>query len=315
MRAFTLVRTLFLIEMVWCATLEVGSGKTFTTIADAYAKAIEGDTIMISPGTYNEKLTIDKDNITMKGSTSPSMDPAGNMVTITAATYAKDVKDNDASATLLITANNFSLYNINVANTAGNDSQAVALSTKGTSCGFYACSITGYQDTLYAHDGSSFFGSCYVEGAVDFVFGIMGQAWLQGCKVAVLKKKGTVTAQGRTSGGTGGEIVFDRAKITTGPTAASSAKGTNFLGRPLGDFSQTVFQNSDLGGVIAPAGWEVFRDGQDTSKVLAAEFQNTNADGTRVGFASMLDAEVKIEAVLPGYENWVDMRFVGVSAP
>lgn len=52
---------------------------------------------MVSAGTYKEKLTIDKDNITMKGPTFLSMDPAGNMVTITAATYAKDVKNNDAS--------------------------------------------------------------------------------------------------------------------------------------------------------------------------------------------------------------------------
>ncbi|KAH6711411.1 putative pectinesterase [Leptodontidium sp. MPI-SDFR-AT-0119] len=281
----------------------------------AYAKAAEGDTIMVSAGTYKEKLTIDKDNITMKGPTFLSMDPAGNMVTITAATYAKDVKNNDASATLLVTANNFALYNIDVTNTAGTVGQAVALSVKGTECGFYACSIMGYQDTLYAHSGSSFYGLCYVEGGVDFVFGITGQAWLQGCKVAVLKEKGTVTAQGRTSAGTMGEIVFDKAKITTGPTASSGAKGTNFLGRPLGNFSQTVFQNSDLGGVIAPEGWEVFKAGQDTSNVLAAEFKNTNADGTRVAFASMLDAAVKIEAILPGYKKWVDKNFVGVSAP
>lgn len=51
-------------------------------------------------------------------------------------------------------------------------------------------------------------------------------------------------------------ILLNYRKITTGPTASSGAKGTNFLGRPLGNFSQTVFQNSDLGGVIAPEGWE-----------------------------------------------------------
>ncbi|KAG4420897.1 hypothetical protein IFR04_005981 [Cadophora malorum] len=317
MRAFTFVQTLLLLSRtVWCATtLEVGSGKTFTTIADAYAKAVEGDTIMVFPGTYSEKLTIDKDNITMKGSTFPSMDPTANKATITAATYAKDVKNNDASATVLVTGNNFALYNINIANTAGTASQAIALSVKGTENGFYASSITGFQDTLYAHSGSSFYGSCYVEGGVDFVFGITGQAWLQGCKIGVLKEKGTITAQGRTSAGDMGEIVFDKAKITTGATAASTAKGTNFLGRPYGNFSQTVIQNSDLGGVIAPEGWEVFREGQDTSNVLAAEFKNTNGDGTRVGFASMLDAPVKIESILPGYKKWVDMNFVGVSAP
>jgi len=29
----------------------------------------------------------------------------------------------------------------------------------------------------------------------------------------------------------------------------------------------------------------------------------------------MLDAPVKIESILPGYKKWVDMNFVGVSAP
>ena len=29
----------------------------------------------------------------------------------------------------------------------------------------------------------------------------------------------------------------------------------------------------------------------------------------------MLDAPVKIESILPGYKKWVDMSFVGVSAP
>ncbi len=52
-------------------------------------------------------------------------------------------------------------------------------------------------------------------------------------------------------------------KITTGATAASTAKGTNFLGRPYGNFSQTVIQNSDLGGVIAPEGWEGMFDKVD----------------------------------------------------
>lgn len=188
---------------------------------------------MVSPGTYKEKLVIEKNNITMKGSEFPSTDPKGNKVTITAATYAKDVKNNDASgssppslptlcfrdtdivqppATLQVNGNKFALYNINIANTAGTASQAVALSVKGTECGFYASSITGFQDTLYAHAGSSFYGNCYVEGGVDFVFGITGQAWLQGCTLAVLKEKGTVTAQGRTGEGSG-EIVFDKAYV------------------------------------------------------------------------------------------------------
>ncbi|KAL2063483.1 hypothetical protein VTL71DRAFT_5288 [Oculimacula yallundae] len=318
MRILSCVNGLLWVNTVWCATLEVGSGKNFTTITDAYTQAAEGDTILLSAGTYNEKLEIKKNNITMKGPTFPSMDPAANQATITAATFARDVKNNDASATLLVTGSSFSLYNINIANTAGsgNDSQAVALSNKGCQNAFYAASVLGYQDTLYAHSGTSFYGSCYVEGAVDFVFGIDGQAWFQGTKLAVLKKKGTVTAQGRTKEGMG-MIVFDSAKIIAGPTAELGSAGTNFLGRPLGNYSQTVFQNCNLGGVIAAEGWEEFRKGQDTTNVLAGEFANSvmNMNGTRVAFASMLSKAVPMGDVLPGYQSWVDERFLGVGAP
>ncbi|CZT46921.1 uncharacterized protein RSE6_07434 [Rhynchosporium secalis] len=318
MRTSILVNGLVCVNTVWCATLEVGSGKTYATIADALAKAAEGDTISLAAGTYKEKLTIVKNNITMKGPTFPSLDPAGNKATITAATYSKDVKGNDGSATLLVTGSRFSLYNINIANTAGNDSQAVTLAIKGSQNAFYASNILGYQDTLYAHEGSSFYGSCHVEGAVDFVFGISGQAWLQGCKIAVLKPKGTITAQGRTSADSTGYIVLDKAKIVTGPSAAPNTKGTNFLGRPYGDFSRTVFQNSDLGGVIVSEGWEPFSPGQNTRQVLAAEFNNANANngnGTRVSFASKASKAVDIGEILPDHQKWVNPKFLGVSAP
>ncbi|CZT09440.1 uncharacterized protein RAG0_14211 [Rhynchosporium agropyri] len=347
MRASILVNGLVCVNTVWCATLEVGSGKTYATIADALAKAAEGDTISLAAGTYKEKLTIAKNNITMKGPTFPSLDPAGNKATITAATYSKDVKGNDGS----VTGSRFSLYNINIANTAGNDSQAVTLAIKGSQNAFYASNILGYQDTLYAHEGSSFYGSCYVEGAVDFVFGISGQAWLQGCKIAVLKPKGTITAQGRTSADSTGYIVLDKAKIVTGPSAAPNTKGKNFLGRPYGDFSRTVFQNSDLGGVIVSEGWErqsflsiprhlttvllvavffrldfadgvllstAFSPGQNTRQVLAAEFNNANANngnGTRVSFASKASKAVDIGEILPDHQKWVNPKFLGVSAP
>jgi pectinesterase len=103
------------------------------------------------------------------------------------------------------------MYNINIKNSAGDASQAVALSTRGTDMGFYGCSFLGWQDTLYTHIGSQFFGRCYIEGAVDFIFGITGNSWFQGCKLAVLKAEGTITAQGRTSSSTTGFYVFNEA--------------------------------------------------------------------------------------------------------
>jgi pectinesterase len=110
-----------------------------------------------------------------------------------------------------MSGNNFKMYNINIQNSAGDASQAVALSTRGTEMGFYACSFLGWQDTLYTHIGSQFFGRCYIEGAVDFIFGITGNSWFQGCTLAVLKAEGTITAQGRTSSSTTGFYVFNEA--------------------------------------------------------------------------------------------------------
>lgn len=114
-------------------------------------------------------------------------------------------------ATLLVNANNFKMYNMNIVNSAGTTSQAVALSINGFYAGIYACTLTGYQDTLYTHSGSQFFSRCYIVGATDFIFGITGNSWFQGCTLGVLRPGTWITAQGRTSASTAGYYVFDKA--------------------------------------------------------------------------------------------------------
>jgi len=115
------------------------------------------------------------------------------------------------SATVLVSGTNFKAYNVNITNSAGTKSQAVALSATGTNQGFYACGLKAWQDTLYSHIGTQFFSRCYIEGAVDFVFGITGQSWYQGCTIGIMRAAGTITAQGRTSSSTTGYFVFDKA--------------------------------------------------------------------------------------------------------
>lgn len=36
---------------------------------------------------------------------------------------------------------------------------------------FHRCSFIGYQDTLCDYAGRHFFGDCWIEGAVDYIFG------------------------------------------------------------------------------------------------------------------------------------------------
>lgn len=168
------------------ATLNVGSGQTYNTITAAYNAASSGDTIVVYPGTYSEKLSITKSSITIKGSTYPSLNPSSNEAVMTYATYASASGSDDSSATLLVSGANFKMYNMNITNTAGTGGQAVALSATGTSQGFYACALKGYQDTLYSHTGTQYFSRCYIEGAIDFIFGRTGQSWYQGVSVEIV---------------------------------------------------------------------------------------------------------------------------------
>lgn len=66
---------------------------------------------------------------------------------------------------------------MNIQNDAGQSAQAIALSTGGNYQSFYASSLLGWQDTAYVHTGTQFFGRCYIEGAVDFIFGTTANAW------------------------------------------------------------------------------------------------------------------------------------------
>jgi pectinesterase len=111
------------------------------------------------------------------------------------------------------------MYNVNVTNTFGPGSQAIAISQYGSKVGLYACAFLGYQDTLYANQGTQVYLRSYIEvsfrravfiglvedadawnycakGAVDFIFGRHGFAYFGGNTIAS-KGPGCITASGR----------------------------------------------------------------------------------------------------------------------
>lgn len=78
-------------------------------------------------------------------------------------------------------------------------------------CGFYGCvhrdksqtsfnlrSRRRYQDTLLAETGNQFYGVCYIEGAVDFIWGQHAHAWFQRSVIASTAA-GSITADGPDS--------------------------------------------------------------------------------------------------------------------
>lgn len=118
-----------------------------------------------------------------------------NVVTVQNTLSSPDAGSLDASATINVVSANFKMYSINVRNNYGAGAQAVALVANANQQGFYACGFYGYQDTLYAKSGSQYYSNCYMEGAVDYVFGDAG-AWFGECTFAS-NGGGAITATSR----------------------------------------------------------------------------------------------------------------------
>jgi pectinesterase len=105
-------------------------------------------------------------------------------------------KNNDQTATLRAHGDNFKLYNVNVVNTRGKGSQALALSAYGDNQGYYGCQFKGFQDTILSEKGHHIFVKSLVQGATDFIFGMHGQAWFEKCDIRVVSaEKGFVTGK------------------------------------------------------------------------------------------------------------------------
>ncbi|CAK4008728.1 carbohydrate esterase family 8 [Lecanosticta acicola] len=289
--------------------LIVGSGGygTIQAAVNALSSATESaQTIFIKPGTYKELVAIKKlaGPLTIYGYTEDTSSYSANRVIITAANSAASAGGDDASGTLRVeTSKGFKMYNINVVNSYGPGSQAIAVSANADNQGYYACSFTGYQDTLRAAKGHQLYAKCYIEGAIDFIFGKTASAWFDSCDIGVLPQssQGAITASGRSSADSS-YYVFNKATIAAAH-GQSVAAGTYYLGRPWGDYARVAFQYSSMSSVVNAAGWQVWDSGDErTGHVMLAEYRNTGtgAKGQRARFATTLSRALVIGEILGG---------------
>ncbi|KAG3072715.1 hypothetical protein PI124_g21187 [Phytophthora idaei] len=177
-------------------------------------------TIFVMPGIYEEQVLIPRlaGALVLQGSTCDTRSYEDNEVTVTQATAQRDLPRevtkgrNDLTSTMRFKASNVTVYNLNIANTAGNVGQAVAATVDGTDYGFYGCNFTGYQDTLYANKGRQLYAQSYISGAVDFVFGSKATAWFESCDIETVGE-GCITANGRSSEDNPSYYVFNNARV------------------------------------------------------------------------------------------------------
>jgi len=195
--------------------------KDAITLADAFALAQEVPSdlaveIHIAAGTYNEKLALERDNVTLIGedaiNTILTFDDYGLYLMpdgIKRGTFR--------SYTIFIHGNHFTAKNLTFANTAGFGAkvgQAVAVYVDGNCMTFENCRFLGRQDTLFTaplpptviewggfrgprehaprDNGTHYYKNCYIEGDVDFIFG-GAAAYFEECQIHSLTRNNGIS--------------------------------------------------------------------------------------------------------------------------
>jgi pectin methylesterase-like acyl-CoA thioesterase len=219
--------------------------------------------IDIKAGTYREKLTIaSRRNLCLVG------EDATRSILTYDDSNAK-VGSTSGSASVLVSADDFSATQLTFQNSYGSGSQAVALRTTGQRQQFLECRFVAYQDTLYVHEGTQYFRDCYVQGNTDYVFG-HATAILENCEVRNVEK-GSAVAAPNTEASSAYGIVFLGGHFT----AASGISGVA-LARPWGADGAAAFLNATLDGHISASGFTSM-SGNDPANARFREYQSTGA--------------------------------------
>ncbi|KAF9891455.1 hypothetical protein FE257_003921 [Aspergillus nanangensis] len=280
----------------------------FNTVSSAVAALDSGTAeqcIFIYGGNYTEQVSIKSISspLTIYGYTTDVSDYKNNAVTISHNLGSYDAGSLDASSTVWVSNDNVSFYNVNIENTY-RGGQAVAYTGIGLHQGFYGCGFKSYQDTLYAKSGMHYYSNCYIEGAVDYIFGDAA-AWFGECTIAS-SGGGYITASSRTEDTDEAWYVIDHSLITA--ASGASVDGKVFLGRPWRPLARVIYQYSTLTGVVHPEGWAPMADG---ATPIFMEYENTGAgsDTSARLYETAASAAVSKSQLWGGDAGWYDRTY------
>lgn len=145
--------------------------------------------IFIQPGTYREQVLVPSRaaQLTVYGYTEDDTSYVGNTVHVVQSKAANQGYSNDETGTLRVKADGFRLYNVDVENSFGEGSQAIALSAYADS-GYYGSRFIGYQDTVLANEGYQIYVNSEITGATDYIFGQRAIAWFERCDMRCVNR-------------------------------------------------------------------------------------------------------------------------------
>ena len=252
------------------------------TISSAIQKAhtlnAENPTVLVKPGTYDEKLRINIANLTLAGVTDPNYTilewhasrndkvPEGDKTTTKTPGSVYGISD---CATINVTkkALNFQVVNMTLKNTYDptqhpeekhTDSPVMTISGDGSS--FWNCRFEGHDTVINGKYGRQYYNGCYIEGGSDIVAGGASQVF-ENCEIRSLmyrpkKTKGYITKSATAASMRG--ILFYKCDFT----ADDQIPNCVYLGRPSHPSSATeeikcevVFRECNLGKHIKKDGW------------------------------------------------------------
>ncbi|EAY73651.1 hypothetical protein OsI_01540 [Oryza sativa Indica Group] len=230
-----------------------GSGADFTRIQDAINSVPFANRrwirIHIAAGVYKEKVSIpaNKSFILLEGE-------GRQQTSIEWADHAGGGGGDSGTAdspTFASYAADFMARDITFKNTYGRMAPAVAALVAGDRSAFYRCGFVGLQDTLSDLLGRHYYERCYVEGAVDFIFG-EAQSIFHRCHIstAAAAAPGFITAQGRSSASDASGFVFT--SCTVGGAAPA------YLGRAWRAYARVVFYRTAMSAAVVGLGWDAW---------------------------------------------------------
>ncbi|RDW62699.1 putative pectinesterase [Coleophoma crateriformis] len=301
--------------------LTVGSSGKYSTIQDAVdalsTSSTSAQSIFIYSGTYSEQVTIPKLSgaLSVYGYTTDTSDYTNNVVTIEhSSSLLSGAANDEATGTVINLSASSSFYNINIKNTYGKGSQAIALAAYNSKQAYYGVGLYGYQDTLLAETGTQFYGKCYIEGAVDFIFGQSAEAWIDSSDIGVSAGGGSITASGRTSSSSSSWYVLNNVNIAAA-SGSSVSSGTVYLGRPWTEYARVMVQNSELSSIINSAGWSVWSTSTSNTEAVTFETYGNSGSGATscctASFSTKASSALAITTVLGSdYSSWVDTSYI-----
>lgn len=299
---------------------EASASGVFHTIGDAIASIPDNNdtriAILVAPGIYREKLTLEKPYVTLLGM---GESPADTVITYDDCANGEmpdgTKRGTFRSYTLFVHAHDVTLRNLTIENAAGDSKihgQAIALYAECDRLFVDSCRLLGHQDTLFTGplppeayepggftgptesaprvNGRQYYRNCYICGDVDFIFG-SATAYFEKC---------TLESQRRTASSADSDAGSASADTAEGyVTAASTPEGQEYgyvfcgcsfvsdgcppasvyLGRPWRDYARVVLIECDLGKHIHPAGFHDWNKAQAHETVFFAEYDSQDFPG------------------------------------